>query len=216
MANPLCSALIVGLTGVLGCAPASAEAEWGSLDSLQTGRAVPGPAGWLNWCMADLSRCGEARWPETLPATAALVDLLVEVQRQVNATIAPRPERPGIDMWRADATAGDCEDYALAKRARLRAAGLPAGAVRLATAALPSGELHAVLTVETDRGTLVLDNLRPGVVPVRTLNYAWQRLEGTYGRLEWQELGGTATFATADAAAAHAGSTASLAAIPAQ
>ncbi|MFO1046541.1 MAG: transglutaminase-like cysteine peptidase [Geminicoccaceae bacterium] len=214
MANSLRTALIAGLLAVLGGGPALAGADWGRLDDLQTGRAVPGPAGWLNWCMADPSRCGEAHRTETLPATGALVALLEEVQGEVNAAIAPRPERPGVDLWRADATAGDCEDYALAKRARLRAAGLPAGAVRLATAALPSGELHAVLTVETDRGTLVLDNLRPGVVPMRALDYAWRRLEGTYGRLEWRELGGTAMLAAGQAA--RTAGTASLAAGSAQ
>lgn len=214
MTSSLSTALLASLLAVLGGSPALAQADWGRLDDLQTGRAIPGPAGWLNWCMADTSRCGEARRAERLPATGALVALLEEVQSQVNAAIAPQPERPGLDLWRADAAAGDCEDYALTKRARLRAAGLPAGAVRLATAALPSGELHAVLTVETDRGTLVLDNLRAGVVPMRALDYAWRRLEGTYGRLEWRELGGTATLAAGHVA--RAAGTASLSASSAQ
>lgn len=214
MANLLRTVLVAAVTAMLGCGPALAGADWGRLDDLQTGRAIPGPAGWLNWCMADPSRCGEARRAERLPATGALVALLEEVQSQVNAAIAPQPERPGLDLWRADAAAGDCEDYALTKRARLRAAGLPAGAVRLATASLPSGELHAVLTVETDRGTLVLDNLQPRVVPMRALDYSWRRVEGTYGRLEWRELGGTATLAASGAAQAR--DTASLSAGAAQ
>src|SRR5689334_8060447 len=105
--------------------PSHAQSSHSRLDELRTGRAVAGPAGWLNWCMADLSRCGRARQTETLPATPALLALLARVQREVNAAIAPRPEPGGRDLWLDDAVAGDCEDYALAKRTRLYAAGLP-------------------------------------------------------------------------------------------
>lgn len=35
---------------------------------------------------------------------------------------------------------------------------------------------------------------------MRSLDYAWLRLEGTDGRLEWQELGGSATDRRADGA----------------
>jgi predicted transglutaminase-like cysteine proteinase len=167
---------------------ALSQTAHGRLDDLRTGRLVAGPAGWLNWCMVDLGRCANARHAVTLTTTPLLLELLARVQREVNASIEPQPEPPGRDLWRADAAAGDCEDYALAKRARLQAAGLPAGAMRLATAILPRGELHAVLTVETDRGTLVLDNLRRDVTALRTLDYAWQRVEDTQDSLAWQEL----------------------------
>lgn len=184
--------LLVTLLALADASGALAQTRYGRLDELRTGRVVAGPAGWLNWCMADPGRCAPARQAETLASTASLLALLERVQREVNAAIEPRPEPPGRDLWRADAAAGDCEDYALAKRARLQAAGLPAGAVRLATAALPRGELHAVLTVETDRGTLVLDNLARGVVPIRALDYAWLRVEGTQGSLAWLQLDGSA------------------------
>jgi predicted transglutaminase-like cysteine proteinase len=186
------AAIMLALLTLSAAGLARAQTPHNRLDELRTGRAVAGPAGWLNWCMADLARCGRARRTETLPATPALLALLERVQREVNGAIAPRPEPGGRDLWRDDAVAGDCEDYALAKRALLYAAGLPVGAVRLATAALPRGELHAVLAVETDRGTLVLDNLAPGVVAMSALDYAWLRVEGTQGSLAWQQLAGSA------------------------
>ena len=111
--------------------PAHAQASHRRLDELRTGRAVAGPAGWLNWCMVDLGRCANARHAVTLTTTPLLLELLARVQREVNASIEPQPEPPGRDLWRADAAAGDCEDYALAKRARLQAAGLPAGRYEL-------------------------------------------------------------------------------------
>jgi predicted transglutaminase-like cysteine proteinase len=114
--------------------------------------------------------------------------MLNRVQTEVNRAVAPEPEPPGRDLWQTGNRSGDCEDYALAKQQRLRAAGLPAGAIRLATARLPNGELHAVLTVDTDRGTLVLDNLQQRVVPMSKLAYAWLRAQGVDTTLRWREL----------------------------
>ena len=54
---------------------------------------------------------------------------------------------------------GDCEDYALAKRDALIAAGIGSANARIATGVLPSGEYHAMLIVSTKRGDFVLDNL---------------------------------------------------------
>lgn len=202
MSGGKCLALLLSALLALGnVGEALAQTRYGRLDELRTGRVVAGPAGWLNWCMADPGRCTSARRVEILTTTPALLELLGRVQREVNASIEPRPESPGRDLWRADAAAGDCEDFALAKRARLQAAGLPAGAVRLATATLPRGEMHAVLTVETDGGTLVLDNLQRDVVPMRALGYAWRRVEGAQDSLAWLELDGSAVGLTANLAA---------------
>ena len=135
--------LIAALT-ITGSAPAGtgARADWGRLDSLDTGDAIAGPAGWLNWCMADRARCAPAGRPRPVRVTAALLALLESVQARVNGALTPRAEPPGQDLWQLGAASGDCEDYALAKQAALRAAGLPAGAARLATTRLPHGELH--------------------------------------------------------------------------
>ena len=157
--------------------------DWGRLDGLATGRAVAGPAGWLNWCMAAEGRCAPASGPISLAATPDSLAILDRVQTRGEQRVAAEPEPPGRDLWQADARSGDCEDFALAKRQRLRAAGLPTGAVRLATAALPDGELHAVLTVETDQR-----HPGPGQLQQRgrangSLDYAWLRVQGTDGTL---------------------------------
>jgi predicted transglutaminase-like cysteine proteinase len=68
---------------------------------------------------------------------------------------------------------GDCEDYALAKRAALIRLGYPMAALRIAVVRMPSGEGHAVLTVVTDRGDYVLDNEWDAVRSWRSINYRW-------------------------------------------
>ena len=68
---------------------------------------------------------------------------------------------------------GDCEDYALEKRRRLIAAGVPAAALSMAVATTARGEGHAVLVVSMESGDWVLDNLTPWATPWEDLNYHW-------------------------------------------
>ncbi len=68
---------------------------------------------------------------------------------------------------------GDCEDYALEKRRRLIAAGVPASAMSMAVAVTARGETHAVLVVSFQSGDWVLDNLTPWATPWEDLNYRW-------------------------------------------
>lgn len=176
---------------VLGASVAQAAAPatpWGRIADLATGRDVAAPPGWLNFCMAGRWRCAPASEASEIDAAPALLALVQRVQAEVNQRVTAQPEPAGRDLWQIADSSGDCEDFALAKQAALRAAGLPAGAVRLATARLPNGEFHAVVTVATTAGTLVLDNLQASAVPLRALDYVWLRLQGARGSLRWEEL----------------------------
>jgi predicted transglutaminase-like cysteine proteinase len=180
--------LVVGV----GQTALGAEAAWGRLDDHASGRAALAPAGWLNRCMADPAPCRLTSDRTEIEPTSVMLAMIGQVQREVNRRIAPRGEPAGRDLWELAPAAGDCEDYALTKQALLRAAGLPAAAVRLATVRLESGEHHAVATVETTRGTLVLDNLQPEPVPLARLGYRWLRVENPGHELRWKELQGDA------------------------
>lgn len=68
---------------------------------------------------------------------------------------------------------GDCEDYALEKRRRLIAEGVPAEALSMAVVVTHRGERHAVLIVAFEAGDMVLDNLTPWPTPWAQLNYTW-------------------------------------------
>jgi predicted transglutaminase-like cysteine proteinase len=71
------------------------------------------------------------------------------------------------------AKGGDCEDYAIAKYAMLRALGLPAKQMRLLIVEdVRKRETHAVLAVDTPAGTRLLDNQLPDVTLLqRVANY---------------------------------------------
>lgn len=94
----------------------------------------------------------------------------------VDAALYGRP-----DFWEVADGAGDCEDYALAKRAKLRELGWPEDALRLATCTY-HGEGHAVLTIDTDAGCYVLDNRYPQPQPWHVLPYVWHKREAPTGQ----------------------------------
>lgn len=113
----------------------------------------------------------QARWEE-----------LRRINREINRAIRPATDRAlfGIEeYWQrpllrgAAGARGDCEDYALEKRARLLALGYAPDALAMAVAVAPGVGLHAVLIVQTDRGDLVLDNLHGEPRTLLSLNYVW-------------------------------------------
>ncbi len=83
---------------------------------------------------------------------------------------------------------GDCEDYALEKRRRLIAAGVPAEALSMAVAVTARGESHAVLIVSFESGDWVLDNLTPWATPWEDLNYHWVQRQ-VAGSASWTTVG---------------------------
>ena len=173
------AALLVAvlLSAVLGGSRAAGAAGLLDLDRFATARLGPGPAGWISYCLAQPAYCLHASPPARVPWSGAVAGLVARVQREVNAAIEPAAEPASRDLWVVAPLAGDCEDFALTKREALRAAGLPAGALRLATAYTEAGEYHTVLTVQTERGTLVLDNRFAEVRPLANLPYRWVMVE---------------------------------------
>ena len=89
------------------------------------------------------------------------------------------PERYNSpEFWtEIDVKGGDCEDFALAKRAALLEAGAERSDIHLATCFDETGCFHAVLIVDTDEGSYVLDNRFPYPMPKQSLNYKWNSIQ---------------------------------------
>ena len=92
---------------------------------------------------------------------------LGEVNRAINLAIRPMSDLANygeIDVWASPLMslargAGDCEDYAIAKMAALKAAGVPSDDLRLVILRETArGEDHAVLAVRLQERWVVLDN----------------------------------------------------------
>ena len=145
--------------------------------------------------------------------TARRWDELAQVNATVNRSIreVADPAHNGVeDYWTLPMDGkGDCEDFALAKRAALVAKGWPSSRL-LVTAVLTSrGEGHAVLTVVTDRGDYILDNKRWTMLPWSETDYTFLARQNPSNPRLWTALSdgpAPSTVATTRRKAASAGS----------
>jgi predicted transglutaminase-like cysteine proteinase len=150
---------------VVGLVSAWATAEPATAASaMATGGLTSQPIGHYDFCKANPAEC--AIHPTDLaPAamTGALWKQLANVTAAVNAAVKPMNDYDiyGKDeVWAyPDKGVGDCEDYVLEKRRRLNRLGLSLADLLITVVRKPDGEGHAVLTVRTDKGDFVLDNL---------------------------------------------------------
>jgi predicted transglutaminase-like cysteine proteinase len=133
-------------------------------------------------CRSDEQSCGRAaRKFVAITATARNGDVRSRVEavnRAVNQAIryVSDYEQHGVaDLWSSPletlaSGAGDCEDYAIAKFAMLRAAGLAEKDLKLLLVRdLAVRQDHAVLTVRIDGRWLVLDNRRMALIETADL-----------------------------------------------
>ena len=120
------------------------------------------PVGHAQFCQSHADECRpNAQLVGAVPLSDPLWQQLLTVNAQVNASVVPVTDQDlyqVTEFWTYPNGYGDCEDYALAKRRDLINAGWPASTLLMAVVKQANGEGHAVLTVRTDRGDLVLDN----------------------------------------------------------
>ena len=143
---------------------------------------APPLAGWVEFCNRNPDECVVDRsQPEILPLTEDLSALLSSVNLTVNRALIPVTDQNHwgiVELWSYPTDGmGDCEDYQLLKRKLLREAGLPQRALRMTVVIDENGEGHAVLTVRTDRGDLILDNKTDDVLEWFRTNYRYIKRE---------------------------------------
>lgn len=129
-----------------------------------TGGLTSQPIGHYEFCKRFASECS-IRPRDTGPVivTDALWNQISEVNKAVNAAVKPMSDYDvyGQDEYWAypERSVGDCEDYVLEKRRQLNALGISLSNLLITVLRKPDGEGHAVLTVRTNRGDFILDNL---------------------------------------------------------
>jgi predicted transglutaminase-like cysteine proteinase len=124
-----------------------------------SGRAIA-PTGLQVFCLLNSEHC-KSGGSSKVKMTNDLMKVLKRVNSKINRTIRPRKDQG--DIWSINTQYGDCEDYVLTKRYQLIKLGVPANALRIATAYTRSGEGHAVLVILSDEGDYVLDNRRNSI-----------------------------------------------------
>jgi predicted transglutaminase-like cysteine proteinase len=168
-----------------------------------TGGQTSQPVGHYEFCRRFSDECSErSSGGSRVRLTPALWNELVAVNASVNLTIkaATDDEIFGrAEYWAYPDIAGDCEDMVLAKRRTLIEKGWPAGTLLITVVRQVNGEGHAVLTVLTDRGDLILDNLEPRIL-------VWSETDYTYVKRQSETYAG-AWMAIDDARMTSVGST---------
>lgn len=134
------------------------------------------PLGYQIFCLKNPNEC-KGGGASQVKLTDDTMALMKTVNAKINRSITPRHDK-GADVWSANATSGDCEDYVLAKRRALINAGLPPSALRIAYVKTRQGEGHAILVVKTSGKDWVLDNLNGRVRPLSQSGYRMISMSG--------------------------------------
>jgi predicted transglutaminase-like cysteine proteinase len=156
-------------------------------------RAAAIPAGFVGFCLRFSDQCELSRnGPTTITLTVQSFAEISQINRTVNQQITPEDDSRHYgpaEYWTIPTDGyGDCEDYALTKRKALLQAGFPIGALRLALVITPERERHAILTLVTDRGDFVLDNLSDTVRPWTEASYTWLERQNPTKPWRWDVL----------------------------
>lgn len=161
--------------------------------SMIAGRQTSQPIGHYEFCKVSPAECTvrpSDRGPVHL--TPELMDRLSAINVKVNRSVRPLND---IDIYGRDEVwaypdvgAGDCEDYALQKRRELNQAGISLANLLITVVRKPDGEGHAVLTVRTDKGDLILDNLNDEVRSWRDTGYRFLKRQASYHTGRWVSL----------------------------
>lgn len=159
--------------------------------SLGEGQMTAGPRAFADFCDTYPEQCLTAGTGDAVPLDAERWGELQQVNAAVNRRIRPQAEVAGADVWKLGASAGDCDEFAVEKRRELLDRGWPSASLLLAVAHIASGEAHLVLTVRTESGDFVLDNLRSGVLPAEKTGYRWLMRQSTLHPRLWVRVNGT-------------------------
>lgn len=143
---------------------------------MRTTGATTQPIGHHTFCQAIPNECQRNSNANPERMTAQKWALVKRINGKINRAITPRTDMEiwGInELWSYPDAVGDCEDYVLLKRHLLHQSGFSLANLLITVVRQPNGDGHAVLTVRTDSGDIVLDNLRDDVLE-------WHRTEYTY------------------------------------
>jgi predicted transglutaminase-like cysteine proteinase len=178
-------------------------ATWGAgaqARLLQTSYAAVGsetsvPYGWVDFCGRRPEECNVQRLPAVdVRLTDQAWAVLDRINRTVNSSIEPISNFDHwgtmLDHWDYPVDGkGDCKIYALYKRKLLLDGGFPRQALLMTIVRDLEGEGHAILTVKTDHGEFVLDNLSDEIRPWNATGYRFVKRQSQEDPNLWVSIG---------------------------
>jgi predicted transglutaminase-like cysteine proteinase len=161
------------------------------------GEATSVPYGWVDFCRRYEGECdGAGASPVDINLSPKAEREIDRVNRWVNAHVESVSDMDHwglIDRWDYPIDGrGDCEDYALLKRKLLIEMGFPRQALLMTVVKDEAGEGHAILTLKTNKGEFVLDNLNNDTRPWTTSGYRFVKRQSQQDPNVWVTLGAPA------------------------
>jgi len=185
------TALLIGLFSATASASPTAGQNTGETRMSEYATTRP-PIGYVQFCRQNPSDCNQqAIGPQRLTLSDARMKQLLEINDLVNQAIAPVTDQKlyGVaEMWTYPYDRGDCEDYVLLKRRLLMERGWPASTLLITVVRDVKGDGHAVLTVTTSAGDLVLDNQEAEIRFWRDTPYEYLKRQSKGDPNHWVSL----------------------------
>lgn len=202
------AAIAAALFGVAFATLVEASETVPSASFASVGASTSVPYGWVDFCGRRPEECTLGKLtPVDVRLNRKTWATLNKVNRLANGAIEPvtNLEHWGtmVDHWDYPIDGkGDCKVYALYKRKLLIDQGFPRQALLMTVVRDLEGQGHAILTVKTDHGDFVLDNLSDEIRPWDATGYKYVKRQAQDDPNVWLDLGGVTGSAQTGSTAA--------------
>ncbi len=178
-------ALALGMIGLMATAQSAGAA---ASSPMPTTGYTSQPIGHYEFCKRYAATCRANASSAALKLTPQIWSRIVDVNAAVNNNIFPRTDEEiygTAEYWAYPTREGDCEDFALLKQYMLEREGIPASALLITVVKQTNGDGHAVLTLRTDQGDFVLDNLENQILPWQATSYTYLKRQSAADAGRW-------------------------------
>ncbi|MDB5649037.1 MAG: transglutaminase family protein cysteine peptidase [Hyphomicrobiales bacterium] len=182
-----------------GWAGFNATSQAGPLEAtyISVGASTLVPFGWVDFCHRYAHECDAGAGPALdVNATPKAMKTIQKINLWVNGNIVARSDIDHwnvVDRWDYPSDGyGDCEDYVLLKRKMLIEEGFPRQALLVTVVKDEQGDGHAVLTVKTNKGEFILDNMQDDVKSWDRTPYRYVKRQSQHDQNVWVNIGAPA------------------------
>lgn len=192
MFGGLAKKIILGIATVSALTAGAAVVSAASVKFMETGGYTSQPIGHYEFCKREAAECAiTSRDTRPLKLTNENWQRIVKTNIDVNARIEAKTDMEiyGLEeYWAYPTTVGDCEDYVLLKQRELIKAGISPSVLLITVLRKHDGEGHAVLTLRTDRGDFILDNLTDEILNWQDTDYTYLKRQAANHSGRWVSI----------------------------
>lgn len=185
---------IAAITLTISAHTSAAHADPGRFMNMKS--VVKAPIGHRQFCNENNWACPNERYePVVVKLSEARWNELIAINADVNRKIRPMTDEDLFgkeEYWTFPVNGyGDCEEYVLEKQRVLLEAGWPKSALLITVAKDIQNSGHAVLTVRTDHGDMILDNQVEAVLPWYSTPYRYIKRQSASSPVKWTGISDT-------------------------